>query len=322
MQQRRPQTKPRFLSLRSLGTFLLKSTIAWLAIFGVAAIAGAAWAASSGDLTFWEHPGSEQVARAARSVGISTAVGENVSQERPVIYLNREGATLTSGTDDSSRNVSSVVGAAGLVQYEAAPFTGATRRWNDIVSCVQDRFEAYDVNVVDQRPIEGDYIMVMIGGRPGDLARATGHEGRAVSRLRGVAPMGRVPIDDAVVFVFSQSMSHDARVTCETAVQEVGHAFGLDHVLDCHDPMTHLASCGRRTFRDSDTPCGENEPRTCVSGQATQNSHRYLLDVLGPREASDGRVADSGNAAPRSARERNPSTPASRTPRAAARGGS
>lgn len=312
MPRRRPRHEPRSSILRSVGTNLWKTMIVVLAIAATAIIAAVAWAASGGELA-WEQPTTEHVARAVRAASATPAAADGDVQERPVIYLNREGALLTAGDDDSRRNVSSVVQAAGLESYEAAPFVGTALRWNEIRSCIQDRFGDYDVEVVDRRPIEGSYIMVMLGGRPGDLARATGHEGSQVARLRGVAPMGRVPIEDAVVFVFSQSMNDNARVTCETATQEVGHAFGLDHVLDCQDPMTHLASCGRRTFRDRASPCGEHEARTCVSGEPTQNSHRYLLDVIGPAGVEGERTV-----AARSAPQQ---PPASRTPQAATHGG-
>jgi hypothetical protein len=220
-------------------------------------------------------------------------MAERVPVRQRVIYLNREGGLLTTGQDDSSRNVSSVVGAAGLSQIEIPAFTGTAQVWEQIVSCVEDQFQAYDVAVVDQRPVAGPFVMVMVGGEPGELSRATGHEVGPSSRVRGVAPMGREPIDEAVVFVFSRSLRERARDVCETVAQEVGHAFGLDHVLDCHDPMTHLASCGDRNFQDRDIPCGEDDPRACVSSQLTQNSHRYLLDLLGPRSTSREPVVES-----------------------------
>ena len=75
---------------------------------------------------------------------------------------------------------------------------------------------------------------------------------------------------------------------CETASMELAHAFGLDHAYDCAEVMSYLPRCGPRRFVDRETPCGEHAPRLCVRGAATQNSHRYLLQLLGPARRAQG----------------------------------
>jgi len=184
----------------------------------------------------------QQVVHAAKSLGIPTHVVAPMTPVRHVLYLNREGGTITGGPDDSRLNRSSVVGGAGLSHFEVESFRSSRPRWEAIVSCVEDHFEAYDIEVVDQRPVDGPYMMAMVGGRPESLAELTGHEHNARTRVTGLAPLGRTPIDDAVVFVFSRELSDRTRPVCDTIAHEVGHALGLDHVLDNRDPMTDRKS--------------------------------------------------------------------------------
>jgi hypothetical protein len=282
---RRPRKRERREAPRVLASILLKTGVATIALVGFLGIAGTTRLAVEGQLT-WEPSPTDQMSGDDRGVVVRERGVGRLRVRTPTIYLNGEGGVLTAGADDSSRNTSSVVAAAGIDRYENEAFRGSSARWDRIASCIRDQFSAYNVDVVEHRPTDGPYVMAMIGGQPGPLARATGHDASQAARLRGIAPLGRVPIHGAVVFVFSRSMGESTRVVCETAAQEIGHAFGLDHVLSCRDPMTHLPSCGPRSFRDEDLPCGEREARICVSGLGTQNSHRYLLDMLGPRPAS------------------------------------
>jgi hypothetical protein len=175
------------------------------------------------------------------------------------------------------------VRSAGLESHQAPAFRGTAQRWDDIVACTREQFAPYDVAVVDERPVEGSYVMVMVGGQPGALASGTGFRSTSRSRITGLAPLGQQPIPDAVVFVFARELRERTRDVCETVAHEVGHAFGLDHVLDCHDPMTHLQRCGQRTFQTRASTCGEQDPRACVDGELVQSSHEELLEVLGPR---------------------------------------
>lgn len=285
MAVRRPRAREHRGIFRAFALFFWKTSIVTLSVIGLAGIIGTTWALSAGQLS-WELAAQEQPSRNVQAVAAQGVEQGLLRVRTPVIYLNREGGILAAGTDNSSRNVSSVVEAADLEQFEVEAFRGSAARWDRTVACIRDQFSAFNVDVVEHRPVDGPYVMVMIGGQPGDLARATGHDASRAARLRGIAPLGRVPIHGAVVFVFSRSMDETTRIVCETAAQEIGHAYGLDHVLSCRDPMTHLPSCGLRSFQDQDSPCGEQEARACVSGQPTQNSHRYLLDILGPRPAA------------------------------------
>lgn len=286
----RRQHKPSLVGGFFLGLWYM--IVAFLAFTGVATLVVGAWAAQVGSLpnlsAFFptRTPVTVRVPSVVESVGLPSTLSfvPTSVDTTPVIYMNREGGRISAGDrDDSSRNLSTVVNGASLAEYEVPAFRGAAARWDAIMSCVQGKFEAYDIDIVDQRPVDRPFLMVMVGGQPAELATATGRTSTRRTRITGLAPLGSRPIENAVVYVFSREMRERTTDVCETSAHEIGHALGLDHVMDCHDPMTHLARCGRRTFQDEYTQCGEREGRTCYNGQPGQNSHQQLLDVLGPR---------------------------------------
>ncbi len=202
-----------------------------------------------------------------------------------VVYLNREGATLAAGIDDASKNHSSLVRSAKH-KYVAVPaFEGTPAQWNTIVECVRDRFAPFAVSVVDQRPIEPGYIMAMMGGtaKPFEQAQAIAGEDHEHAVRTGLSPFNGETIPGAVVMVFAKTLNNHPRSVCETAGMEIGHAYGLDHEMDCRDLMTYLPLCGPRRFVDNTVPCGEQNPRECKRGGQQQNSHGRLLEILGPR---------------------------------------
>jgi hypothetical protein len=198
-----------------------------------------------------------------------------------VIYLNREGARLVPGSDEASRNQSGIVALANVSSFDVPAYRGTPRQWDTLVSCIRGHFAPYDVDVVDQRPVAPGYMMAMFGGEPGVLASTVGAHSHGVT---GLAPFSGQPVENAVVLIFTRTMRENGTRTCETAAMEIAHAFGLDHAMHCGDVMSYLRPCGRRRFQDRAVPCGEHEERECGNGEASQSSHRRLLEVLGARE--------------------------------------
>lgn len=202
-----------------------------------------------------------------------------------IVYLNREGATLLAGVDDASKNHSSLVRSAKHASVAFPPFEGSHAQWTSVVECVRDRFAPFAVDVVDQRPVEPGYIMVMIGGTAKlfDAAQAIAGEDHEHAVRTGLSPFNGETIPGAVVLVFAKTLHNNPRTVCETAGMEIGHAYGLDHEMDCRDLMTYLPLCGPRRFVDQAVPCGEQNPRDCRHGGRLQNSYARLLEILGPR---------------------------------------
>jgi hypothetical protein len=197
-----------------------------------------------------------------------------------VIYLNREGAVLRPGGDDSSRNQTSLAKHAGSKGASMPAWGGGNASWDLLVKCIRGHFSPYNVSVVDRRPVTPGYLMTVIGGTPDDLGGGHAHEGK----LTGLAPFSGKPIAEAIVVVFSETMKNKWQPACETAAMEIAHAYGLDHSFDCKDLMTYKKPCGPKSFIDKAVPCGEEKARKCKGGSRTQNSHRALWKVLGTKK--------------------------------------
>lgn len=212
------------------------------------------------------------------------------------IFLERRAVQLWPGTDDAPRSRSSVLasvrakaaaaGGAGSGAVERTPsdqpvtvpgWKGSAKGWQQVMTCVKKLFQPFDVTVTDQRPPDGqDFVLVAVGGRPGDI-------GVKDRRVGGLAPFNGDVIANPVVFAFAGQLRNDVRAVCETIGMEVAHAYGLDHAYLCSDVMTYLKPCGTKKFVDKDVPCGEGKPRACEGGAPTQNSYQRLLQVLGAR---------------------------------------
>jgi hypothetical protein len=216
----------------------------------------------------WKAPGFADVVKV-----VAPAHSEPPSK---TIYLERASLELAPGDDDAVRGRSSVVRSfhpSGPVKTSG--WTGSTSGWKKLVACVTKQFAAFDVVVTDRRPAGDDYIVVAVGGSPGDIGIQDPHDG-------GMAPYNGRVIPKAIVFAFSKGNGNNPQLTCETVAQEVGHAYGLDHEYLCKDVMTYLSGCGNKTYVDKDAICGEENQRLCRDGARTQNSYQRLLRVLGP----------------------------------------
>ncbi len=210
------------------------------------------------------------------------------------VFLDRNGMVLDRNWDDSLEDI-------------AIPrFGGSARVWAGVVSCVREKFAAFDVEVVDEQPPSGEFITALVGGR----AEQLGFDGEHVA---GVGVSDVVVTRDAIVHVFSQSVGErDAKQLCEVAAHELGHAMGLDHSMQCGDLMSYpREECGFgrvETFTDADAPCGEYEDRACNTGADTQNSFQRLARLVGLRAPVEPDPDDEGETGPEP--EENPFIPA------------
>jgi len=201
------------------------------------------------------------------------------------VYLNKNGVTLTPGTNDSRLNRSTVV----TQQVSIPPWSASASTWSEIVTCMREVFAPFNVSIVDSDPGDVPHIEAVFGGTPTLLGVAT--------NLAGVSPFTSdcAVIESSIVFTFTGVLPADPRLLCEVQAQEVAHSYGLDHVLLASDLMTYLPHEGRRWFQNMNASCGEDKARPCgLNGSTcrqTQNSVSLLIERVGMR-------AQAGDAVP------------------------
>lgn len=229
------------------------------------------------DTGAWQLPTTRDFVQVRDHVAEKIGVAPSEPPVARVIFLDRRPRTVRPGTDDAPTGTSSVVAHQGTVERKLPGWKGSDKAWKQMVACVQKLFAPFDVTVTDEEPTTPEHALVVVGGKPKDL-------GVKDTRVAGLAPFNGLVIPRPVVFAFAATQSHQAQAVCETIGMEVAHAYGLDHEYLCSDVMSYLKPCGKRKFVDKDARCGEHKARDCAaSAGPTQNSHRRLLAVFGPR---------------------------------------
>jgi hypothetical protein len=220
----------------------------------------------------------------AQPSDVETAMQQQAAPGKRIIFVNKNGGTYKPGADNSSGNVSSIPSfTAKVPAYEK----GAAA-WSQFMTCIQDQFAPFNVEVTDVDPGNVPHIEGVMGGSPQHIGMGQG--------VGGVAPMNGncSTVERAVVYIFTQVFG-SPQVECEVAAQEIGHAIGMDHEYLCEDPMTYLNGCGKKKFRDQTVWCGEYSPRQCMCG-GQQNSVQFMLDRLGPNGGGSSSSAASSSA--------------------------
>jgi hypothetical protein len=216
-------------------------------------------------------------------VVLAVLLGTSIaSAQTRTIYLNRNGVAVRPGANDSRTNRSSLVNVeASIPRWETTD-----AMWSETVTCLREMFAPFAVELVETDPGDVQHIEAVFGG----TAAMLGFPFTA----GGVAPFSTTckPIENAIVFTFTQSLPASSKVVCEIMAQEIAHSYGLDHVLLASDVMTYLSYAGKRAFQDVEADCGEDSPRPCgapgyASCRARQNSYQVLLEQLGPAGAHD-----------------------------------
>jgi MYXO-CTERM domain-containing protein len=207
-----------------------------------------------------------------------------------IIFVNGQGGHYTAGNNEDSRtNVSSIASSA----VDMPAYSKGAAAWSQFVSCIQDEFSRFNVQVTDQDPGNVPHLEAVISGTPDMIGLGQG--------VGGIANMNDdcSLFENGITWIFEQ-VFRDAQTDCEVAAQEISHNIGLDHEYLCQDPMTYLDGCGHKTFHDQDVSCGEYSARQCMCADprngsaAHQNSVQFLLLRLGAAGSGTGGSGGAG----------------------------
>jgi len=182
---------------------------------------------------------------------------------RQVIYVNFDGPTIhdCAGCSNAPANKSFIIDRIWRrAQVDFAAYHGARTA---ITDTIRRAYSRYNVRVTRSRPASGPFTMVVISPTSGDH--------------HGVAPLdcGNGNRKD-IAFVYSIGSTSSSTIA-RYAVHELGHTFGLAHVVNAADYM-QWASSGHdftRARYDTAHPSGK-----CFSGDI-QRAGEILRGALG-----------------------------------------
>ncbi len=207
---------------------------------------------------------------------LGVVASSSAALARTVVFMNRAGGIYDPApADDSRLNRSSLLKHTSVVP----PFAGSDADWQAVLTCMRTLFAPFNLDITDQDPGDSPHLECVTGGHPEDAGFPPNYGGVGTLATCGTT------VPNAVVFTFAEAWGGDPQMICETAAQELGHTFGLDHVLSCPDPMSYQYGCGAKVFVDDTERCGEYTPRACRCGGTTQNGYAMLRELVGERQA-------------------------------------
>lgn len=222
-------------------------------------------------------PGAAE--RAAPPPGV--ALGQS---GRHVLFLNFEGADVRDGNNAmENEGLRSQSITTPVVPME--PFAPQDAKRYDSILQVQKLVAGYyadiNVDVVISRPLSGDYMMTVVGGRQSDIGLPDG----VVGISRGDCGNTR---ETDLNYAFSASLSQNVQQVAVTAAHEAGHAYGLSHTDNKKDIM-YPSVQPSEGFQAGTIPNSDCD-RTGACGVcglppgSRQDSKQVLLDNLGARD--------------------------------------
>ena len=248
-------------------------------ILAAAASPSAAWAHDDSRPTLSDPDNRPILLTRDVDPGAAQALRQSTPQVSPLLFLNRcpGGCQVSAGDNDARTNSSTIPDE----DAELSEFEHSDAVWDATVACVREVFEPYGVEVVTENPGGQSHHAAVVAGTADELGIELPPDTQG--EIGGVAPLANDcrPLDNVMSFTFANTLQDNPIDLCWTIAHEAGHAYGLEHVNACADPMTYLPGCGTKYFRDEELPCGEFEERDCQCGGTTQNSHAHLTRVLG-----------------------------------------
>ncbi len=211
------------------------------------------------------------------------------------VWLNYDGATLTRGGNSAPGRQSFIL---NVNTANIQPWSVPQSTKDAVTDCVRNIFAPYDfriyTNEADALADGGqDYIMAIAAGRNSDIG----------SQALGVAPFSCNNTPRGIDFSFAEQVSDQRgptsaatiKTVCEVVAQELGHhVTAQDHQYLNTDIFTYLNYSGGKTIVDESAPCGEFQPRACMCGGTSKNSHDIMETVVGL--SANGGVTNPGAA--------------------------
>ena len=210
----------------------------------------------------------------------------NEYPRKHTLYINFGGIMLYSGADNSAEDRSTLARQAVYPVYE-----GGEQRALSIIQNVQEDVASYGINVVYlERPNKTvPYTMEMVGGSWTDT--------NIDSPAGGVAPGADCGAlgQRHVVYTFA-SGGTSATQAANTASQEAGHAWGLDHTFNCGSVMSYCGSsngvfsttcdglCETQCQGPNSAGCRLTHEDFCGVGADQQNEDAELTWIFGGNE--------------------------------------
>ncbi|MEM6994540.1 MAG: MYXO-CTERM sorting domain-containing protein [Myxococcota bacterium] len=213
----------------------------------------------------------------------------NAYPRKHTLYLNFVGEDLTGGAGDNSAENKSALAKTG--PYPA--YQGGNQKALSIAQAVADDVEPYGIRVLylpEDRPSKTvPYTMEMVGG--------TWQDTNIDSSAGGVAPGADCGAlgQRHVVYTFA-SAGLGVNTAANTASQEAGHAWGLDHTFNCDSVMSYCgvangnfsdtcdALCELQCQGNNSAGCRLTHEMFCGEDNDEQNEHATLSWIFGTNE--------------------------------------
>ncbi|MCH9681852.1 MAG: MYXO-CTERM sorting domain-containing protein [Deltaproteobacteria bacterium] len=210
----------------------------------------------------------------------------NEYPRKHTLFLNFNGGMLYSGSDNSAENKSTLARQAVYPTYE-----GGEQKALSIIQAVEEDVANYGIIVTyAERPNPTvPYTMQMMGGQWTDT--------NIDSPAGGVAPGADCGAlgQRHVVYTFA-SGGTSATQAANTASQEAGHAWGLDHTFNCDSVMSYCGVsnggfsnecdglCETQCQGPNSAGCRLTHEEYCGEGNDQQNEDAELAWIFGGNE--------------------------------------
>ena len=211
-------------------------------------------------------------------------------QPTNVVFLNNcttASCVFEPGFENSAANTSSIAREVSSLD----PFAHGDMVWESVVTCVEETFADFNIQIVTEEPIDGSsYVEAIVAGEPSDIGLSSGVQGGSILGIAATTCGGSVA--NAIPFTFADAIGPSVPDLCSTIAHEVGHTFGLQHVFLCEDPMSYLTDCDPfKRFQDVDAQCGGFRVERCGCSGDTHNPYDVLLNEVGPKDPTPPTLA-------------------------------